>query len=249
MLQRQHEELEQGARRLGLEWNLPIVEDRTASAPTVDVSAMGCTEAESDFAETDVGAEMGVASKASSTAEHAATCALTPPSAEVKFANVIGEAVDVLSPTDSPSGNMRSNSPANQFFVEEAREASGAPSAALNISACEFAVPWALFTLRAEHTDERLGFVSEALPPEPFLIEEVIPNSWSERVGVSVGDMLILLDGNPVSEMDVEQVLRYIRDARPLLLGFARVAEQTAPPNLPGRPRCPRAIHFRKGCD
>jgi len=74
--------------------------------------------------------------------------------------------------------------------------------------------------------DEILGFTPSSYPPEQVFIETVQSGTWSERVGLKVNDKLVLVNGEDLHGMTVND-LKPKMQARPLNLTFVRGEKPT----------------------
>lgn len=81
-----------------------------------------------------------------------------------------------------------------------------------------------MFSVVADASDIRLGFVPAAMPPQPVLVEKVERGSWAERSGVAVGDELVTVDRWNSQQLTASELAHLTRFSRPLQLTFARAS-------------------------
>eukprot|EP00928_Gymnodinium_smaydae_P001272 TRINITY_DN10484_c0_g1_i1.p1 TRINITY_DN10484_c0_g1~~TRINITY_DN10484_c0_g1_i1.p1 ORF type:complete len:1273 (+),score=275.69 TRINITY_DN10484_c0_g1_i1:174-3821(+) len=75
--------------------------------------------------------------------------------------------------------------------------------------------------LRAGPGESALGFECSNAPPDPVLVMDVVPSSWAARAGLAPGDELVMVDGEPVRDMQASAFTAAMR-SRPLVLLFLR---------------------------
>eukprot|EP00928_Gymnodinium_smaydae_P088338 TRINITY_DN72441_c0_g1_i1.p1 TRINITY_DN72441_c0_g1~~TRINITY_DN72441_c0_g1_i1.p1 ORF type:complete len:648 (-),score=57.93 TRINITY_DN72441_c0_g1_i1:222-2165(-) len=86
------------------------------------------------------------------------------------------------------------------------------------------------FDVIADEGDDPLGWIPAGLPPDRMAVKTVESGSWADRVGLQIGDELVMIEGLEVSALTGKQVRAEMRK-RPLALAFAR-----GPPASPPSP-------------